>query len=121
MSAVLALQAARKAGGNVFVRDGRLIVQSQGKLSAAVLGGLKTYRDRLVDYLTLEQSPAEDASAEYERLGAEIDMLADQASAARAVGDLQTADRLGQACRELVEGPYRAARERSSAQAQEAA
>jgi hypothetical protein len=61
--------------------------------------------DQALRLLTLEVNVDE-----YDRLGAEIDALADQASAARAAGDVETAARLGQACRALVEGPYRAAR-----------
>lgn len=51
MSAVLALQRALSAGARVFVRDGRLVVQSQGQLPAEVLAELQEHRDRLVEIL----------------------------------------------------------------------
>ncbi len=54
MSAILALLAARKAGATVFVRDGRLVVQSQGALPDDVRNGLRAQRDRLVDMLSLQ-------------------------------------------------------------------
>jgi hypothetical protein len=101
----MALLAARKEDARVFVRNGRLVIQSQGQLPPDVMVGLQEHRDRLVEILTLEVG-----GDEYDRLGEEIDALADEASAARLAGDVEKADRLGQACRELVEGPYRAAR-----------
>lgn len=58
MSAVLTLLAARKAGASVFVRNGRLVVQSQGTLPPDVMAGLQEHRDRLVKILTLA-SPAQ--------------------------------------------------------------
>lgn len=57
MSAVLALQHARGAGAHVFVRDARLVVQSQGQLPPDVLAGLQEHRDRLVEILTLASPP----------------------------------------------------------------
>ena len=51
MSAVLALRAAQKAGARVFVRDGRLVIQSQGQLPDNVMAELQQHRDRLVEIL----------------------------------------------------------------------
>jgi hypothetical protein len=53
VSAVLALQHALIAGARVFVRDGRLVVQSQGELPTDVRADLKAHRDRLIEILTL--------------------------------------------------------------------
>ena len=53
MSAVLALVAARKAGASVFVRDGRLVVQSQAPLPRDLLADLQKHRDRLVEILLM--------------------------------------------------------------------
>jgi plasmid stabilization system protein ParE len=55
------------------------------------------------------------AEAEYDRIGAEIDALADQAKAARERGDAAEGERLGAQVRRLVAGPYRQARERYAA------
>jgi hypothetical protein len=121
----MALLAARKEGARVFVRDGRLVIQSPGQLPADILAGLKEHRDRLVEILlmptaqqpvllpealVLEPIKLVAVTAEYDRLGAEIDALADQVSAARLAGKAEEAERLGEACRALVEGPYRTAR-----------
>lgn len=57
MSALLALQAAREAGAHVFVRGGRLVVQSRGRLPDAVLSSLRLHRDALVELLTLVSVP----------------------------------------------------------------
>lgn len=57
MSAVLALLAARKEDARVFVRNGRLVIQSQGQLPPDVLAGLQEHRDRLVEILTLASPP----------------------------------------------------------------
>jgi hypothetical protein len=57
VSAVLALRGAQKAGARVFVRDGRLVVQSQGQLPDDVLADLQQHRDRLVEILL---TPAEE-------------------------------------------------------------
>jgi hypothetical protein len=53
VSAVLALLAARKEDARVFVRNGRLVIQSQGQMPPDVLAGLQEHRDRLVEILTL--------------------------------------------------------------------
>lgn len=60
MSVVLVLLAARKAGANVFIRDGKLVVQSQGRLPAAVMAQLQAQRDHLVEMLSL---PTEEQQA----------------------------------------------------------
>jgi hypothetical protein len=54
---VLALLAARKEDARVFVRNGRLVIQSQGQLPPDVLAGLQAHRDRLVEILTLASPP----------------------------------------------------------------
>jgi plasmid stabilization system protein ParE len=57
-------------------------------------------------------TPCEAAEAEYDRLGQQIDALADQAQAARARGDALEGERLGAEVRAMVVGPYLQARER---------
>jgi len=57
VSAVLALRAAQKAGAHVFVRDGHLVVQSQGHLPHDVMAELQANRDRLVEIMTLDKTP----------------------------------------------------------------
>ena len=55
------------------------------------------------------------AEADYDRIGAEIDALADQAKAARERGDAAEGERLGAQVRALVAGPYLQAGERYTA------
>jgi hypothetical protein len=57
VSAVLALRAAQAAGAHVSVRDGKLIVLSNGALPAEVIADLRQHRDQLVGML-LEPSAA---------------------------------------------------------------
>jgi hypothetical protein len=57
VSAVLALLASRKEDARVFVRNGRLVIQSQGQLPPDVMAGLQEHRDRLVEILTLASPP----------------------------------------------------------------
>jgi hypothetical protein len=65
--------------------------------------------------VSLRDAVLEVAAAEYDRLGEQIDALADQAKAARARGDMAEGDRLGAEVRALVVGPYLQARERFAA------
>src|SRR5205807_2242180 len=60
VTAVTALQAARKAGARVFFRDGRLVIQSQGQLPHDVLAEVQEHRDQLIEILlnTDAQQPA---------------------------------------------------------------
>ena len=60
-------------------------------------------------------SPLGLAAADYDRIGAEIDALADQAKAARERGDAAEGERLGAQVRALVAGPYLQAGERYTA------
>jgi len=69
-------------------------------------------QDAVSEVAQPSESAFEAAVAEYELLGAEIDVLGDQAAAARAHGNLAEAAQLGATARELVEGPYAAARRR---------
>ena len=57
----------------------------------------------------------EAAEAAYNRIGAEVDALADQAKVARERGDMAEGQRLGAECIALVDGRYRQARERYTA------
>jgi hypothetical protein len=60
-------------------------------------------------------SPLGLAAADYDRIGAEIDALADLAKAARERGDTAEGERLGAQVRALVAGHYLQARERYAA------
>jgi hypothetical protein len=60
-------------------------------------------------------SPVGLAAADYDRIGAEIDALADEAKAARERGDAAEGERLGAQVRALVAGPYLQATERYAA------
>jgi hypothetical protein len=54
MSAVLALINARRAGASISVEDGKLIVRSDGPLSADVQAALRAHKTRLIQLLQVD-------------------------------------------------------------------
>jgi hypothetical protein len=107
------LAATQEAGAVLTARGGQLVVEADAPLPDELVAAIRGHKDELLTMLM--PTPAdllEGAAGEYDRLGEQIDALADLAKAARARGDIAEGERLGAEVRALVVGPYLRARER---------
>src|SRR5919202_6480234 len=107
MTAAELLNALRERGVRLEAAGGHLRYRPASAVPAELRAALAVHKPEVLRLLAFQA-----AVREYELLGAQIDVLTDQAVAARERGDSVEATRLFTEQRRLVQGPYRWAGER---------